>query len=134
MYSSRSVRRAVDFVKRFLLAQGHSEPVIKRNMGSHFLNGQEASLHENHALSACYAFRSHPGKRGAGMSVESITQQVKAEIAKLNQVLLLLEDGPKQTTVTTHMGAPRRKLSASARRRISAAQKARWAKVRAAKK
>jgi hypothetical protein len=68
------------------------------------------------------------------MSVESITQQVKAEIAKLNQVLRLLEDGPKQTTVTTQMGAPRRKLSASARRRISAAQKARWAKVRAGKK
>ena len=38
------------------------------------------------------------------MSVESITQQVKAEIAKLNQVLRLLEDGPKQTTVTTQMG------------------------------
>jgi hypothetical protein len=68
------------------------------------------------------------------MSVESITQQVRAEIAKLNQVLRLLEDGPKRMTVTSQTDAPRRKLSASARRRISAAQKARWAKVRAGKK
>jgi hypothetical protein len=115
-------------------AQGRSEPVIQRNMGSYLLNGRETSFHENHALSACYAFRSHPAKRGVGMSVESITQQVKAEIAKLNQVLRLLEDGPKHTTFAGQTDTPRRKLSASARRRISAAQKARWAKVRAGKK
>jgi hypothetical protein len=52
------------------------------------------------------------------MSVESITHQVKAEIAKLNQGLQLLEGGQRKTMVTTQMaGAPRRKLSASARKR-----------------
>lgn len=63
------------------------------------------------------------------MSLDSITQQIKEEIAKLNQVLHLL--GGKQTKVTR---ASRRKISAAGRKRIAAAQRARWAKVRAAKK
>jgi len=63
------------------------------------------------------------------MSLESITQLVKEEISKLNQVLRLLKGtGVKQPK------APRRKLSAAGRKRIVAAQRARWAKIRAAKK
>ena len=69
------------------------------------------------------------------MSLESITQQVKAEISKLTQVLRLLEGtGVKRTKATEQMKAPRRKISAAGRRRIAAAQRARWAKIRAGKK
>ena len=60
------------------------------------------------------------------MSLESITQAIRQEISKLNQVLRLLEGGAKKTT--------RRKISAAGRKRIAAAQRARWAKVRAATK
>jgi exonuclease VII small subunit len=65
---------------------------------------------------------------GASMSLESITQQIRKEISKLNQVLHLLEDGAKKTTRV------RRKMSAAGRKRIAAAQKKRWAKIRAGKK
>jgi len=65
------------------------------------------------------------------MSLESITQQVKAEISKLTRVLRLLEG---TGTKTVKAKAPRRKISAAGRRRIAAAQRARWAKIRAAKK
>jgi hypothetical protein len=66
------------------------------------------------------------------MSLESITQQVKAEISKLTQVLRLLEGSG---TKTVKAKAPRRrKMSAAGRRRIAAAQRARWAKIRAGKK
>jgi hypothetical protein len=73
------------------------------------------------------------------MGVESIAAQVKAEIAKLQQVLNLLEGGAKPTaaktaSVSVPTANPRRKMSAAGRRRIAAAQKARWAKIRAAKK
>ena len=69
------------------------------------------------------------------MSLESITQQVKAEIAKLNQVLHLLGGGAKQkTTKQAKTPGARRRLSASGRRRIAAAQRARWARIRAGKK
>jgi hypothetical protein len=64
------------------------------------------------------------------MSLESITQQVKAEIAKLNQVLRLLEG----TGAAKQRKAPRRKISAAGRKRIAAAQRARWAKIRVGKK
>ena len=64
------------------------------------------------------------------MSLDSITKEIRNEIAKLNQVLHLL-GGTKQTKVKR---APRRKISVAGRRRIAAAQRARWAKVRAGKK
>ncbi|MGO9338173.1 MAG: hypothetical protein ACLPLR_17135 [Terriglobales bacterium] len=63
------------------------------------------------------------------MSMESITQQVKEEISKLTQVLRLLEGtGVKQTRAQLQANSPRRNVSASARKRMSLAQKARWAK------
>jgi hypothetical protein len=74
------------------------------------------------------------------VSLENVVQQVKEEIARLNQVLRLLEGtgayaGPKAkraNRVTT--AQPKRKMSAAGRRRIAAAARARWAKFRAAKK
>jgi hypothetical protein len=57
----------------------------------------------------------------------SITQAIRQEISKLNQVLHLLEGGKTKVK-------GRRKMSAAGRKRIAAAQKKRWAKIRAAKK
>ena len=69
------------------------------------------------------------------MSLESITQEIREEISRLNQVLLLLEGGVKQkATKQAKRPGTRRKLSAAGRRRIAAAQRARWAKIRAGKK
>jgi hypothetical protein len=64
------------------------------------------------------------------MSLESITQQIREEISKLNQVLRLLGGRAKKTT----RAKARPKISAAGRKRIAAAQKKRWAKIRAAKK
>jgi hypothetical protein len=66
------------------------------------------------------------------MSLESIKKQVKEEIEKLSRVLHLLESGAKRNLAKTWGG--RRRLSAAGRRRIAEAQKARWARVRAADK
>ena len=63
------------------------------------------------------------------MSLEAITKEIRAEIAKLSHVLHLLEGGAK-----TKVKQARRKMSAAGRKRIAAAQRARWAKVRAGKK
>ena len=59
------------------------------------------------------------------MSLESAKQLVKEEIEKLNKALKALEklSGKKMKQA--------RKMSAAARKRISLAQKKRWAKVRA---
>jgi len=75
------------------------------------------------------------------MSRESIVAEVRAEIARLQQVLTLLgQEGHGITKVVdgrTKAGraaagrkAPRRQISAAARARISRIQKARWAKWR----
>jgi hypothetical protein len=66
------------------------------------------------------------------MSLESITQAVREEISKLNQVLHLLEVRAKPK-VLKQTRAPRRKISAAGRKRIAAAQRKRWAKIRAGK-
>jgi hypothetical protein len=66
------------------------------------------------------------------MSLESIKKQVKEEIEKLSRVLHLLESGAKRNLAKTWGG--RRRLSAAGRLRIAEAQKARWARVRAADK
>ena len=63
------------------------------------------------------------------MKLGSITQAIREEISKLNQVLHLLEGGAKKTTRAKARG----KISAAGRRRIAAAQRARWAKIRAGK-
>jgi hypothetical protein len=92
------------------------------------------------------------------MSLESITKGIREEIAKLSQVVRLLEGGQTNAKAATRrtmsaagrariaaaqrarwakvkgQGKPKRKLSAAGRARIAAAQKARWAKIRAAKK
>jgi hypothetical protein len=75
------------------------------------------------------------GEQENVLSIESITQEVKEEISKLTQVLHLLGGtGAKPAKSKAQPKAPRRKMSAAGRKRIAAAQRARWAKIRAAKK
>jgi hypothetical protein len=71
--------------------------------------------------------------RGQAVKLGAITQAIRKEISKLNQVLHLLEGRAKQK-VTKQTRAPRGKISAAGRKRIAAAQKKRWAKIRAGKK
>jgi hypothetical protein len=62
----------------------------------------------------------------------SIAQQVRADVAKLTEILCLLEEldeMPVQQAVKM-----KRTVSASARRKMAAAQRARWAKVKASKR
>ena len=68
------------------------------------------------------------------MSLESITNEIREEISKLNEVLNLLEGGGNHTAKGARRSGGRRKLSAAGRQRIAAAQRARWAKIRAGKK
>ena len=60
------------------------------------------------------------------MDIESIAKQIRQEIERLSRVLHLLGG--------TTGSRKKRKLSAAGRKRIAAAQRARWAKVRTAKK
>jgi hypothetical protein len=56
-------------------------------------------------------------------------RRINSQIAELRQLL----DGDRtQADVGADAPAPKRKISAAARRRMAVAQKARWAKVRAA--
>src|SRR6202790_2102573 len=64
------------------------------------------------------------GKHGPGIHLHSKSGK---RFQKLNQVLHLLEGRAKKTT------RARRKISAAGRRSIAAAQRARWAKIRAGK-
>jgi len=76
------------------------------------------------------------------MDTNHIISEIDGEIARLNQIKELLQDavgkrvpGGRRTGTTnspvTTKKIGRRKMSADARARISAAQKARWAKVKA---
>jgi copper homeostasis protein CutC len=70
------------------------------------------------------------------MDTHQILQAVKAEISRLQKVVDLLEGGttPSPKAVAATATPKHRGLSTAARKRISKAQKARWAKVRASKK
>ncbi|HUO28347.1 MAG TPA: hypothetical protein VMU80_03945 [Bryobacteraceae bacterium] len=59
---------------------------------------------------------------------ESQKRRIDAQIDELRQ---LLKGDRAAETPATGLARPRRKMSASARKRIAAAQKARWAKVKA---
>lgn len=59
---------------------------------------------------------------------ESQKRRIDAQIDELRQ---LLNGGQAVHTTATESTQPRRKMSTAARKRIAAAQKARWAKARA---
>ena len=64
------------------------------------------------------------------MNTEQIVAEVEAEIGRLQNVVALL----RGTTSPRAKGTGKRTMSAAARKRISDAQKARWAKSRRAAK
>ena len=68
--------------------------------------------------------------------IENIIRELKEEIARLSQAVRLLEGtatiGKRSAQKSTVR--PTRKISEAGRKRIAAAQRARWAKIRAAKK
>jgi hypothetical protein len=65
------------------------------------------------------------------MTTEQIIAEIDAEIARLRKVRALLSPRPSQDN--TKPVRKHRKLSAASRRKIAAAQKARWVKQKAAK-
>jgi hypothetical protein len=65
------------------------------------------------------------------MSLSDVRVLVQREIARLSQVLRLLGDSHASAKKAARK---KRTMSAAGRRRIAAAQRARWAKIRAAKK
>jgi hypothetical protein len=65
------------------------------------------------------------------LSIESIAKQIRQEIEQLSKVLHLLGGTSKRTYTVARK---KRTISAAGRRRIAAAQRARWAKIKAAKK
>jgi hypothetical protein len=68
------------------------------------------------------------------LSIESIKHHVKEEIEKVNQVLHLLEGGNQRAGKQATGVRKKRTLSAAGKARIAAAQRARWAKIRAGKR
>jgi hypothetical protein len=70
------------------------------------------------------------------MSIENVIREVKEEIARLSQVVRLLEgkSARGQRPAQKSTARPTRIVSVAARRKMAAAQRARWAKVRAEKK
>jgi hypothetical protein len=74
------------------------------------------------------------------MDLNSIVADIDAEISRLQQVRRLLAGIPVAVskgngpTGVALGGRKRKKMSASARAKISAAQKKRWAKAKSAKK
>jgi len=70
------------------------------------------------------------------LSRESIIAEIRKDVALMEHVIKLL-GGVKTVSIDEVVGKPRkarRKISAAGRKRIAAAQRARWAKIRAAKK
>ena len=71
------------------------------------------------------------------MSRESIVNEVRAEISRLQQVLALLGTetarGISAQKVAETAARPTRHISVAGKRRIAAATRARWAKIRAEK-
>lgn len=69
------------------------------------------------------------------MEMKGILAEIDAEIQKLEQARAILagKDGHHETKAAAS-GRKKRRLSAEARARIAAAQKARWARIKEASK
>jgi hypothetical protein len=67
------------------------------------------------------------------LSRASIIAEIQQDIARMKKVIELLGGG-KMVSINKVVGKPRRKMSAAGRKKIAAAQRARWAKIRAAKR
>jgi len=66
----------------------------------------------------------------AAMNIDNIIEEMREEIRRLEQAIAVLS-GTRRTLTAS---APRRTMSLAGRRKIAAAQRKRWAKVRAGKR
>ena len=66
----------------------------------------------------------------------AVLQQLKQERSRLDKAIAALSEvtGSTKWNASIDGSRPQRQLSVAARKRIAAAQRARWAKVRASKK
>ena len=69
----------------------------------------------------------------AAMNIENIIEEMREEIRRLEQAIVVLS-GTRRNTRTTNGPRGRRKMSEAGRQKIAAAQRKRWAKVRAGKR
>jgi hypothetical protein len=67
------------------------------------------------------------------MTIDKIFASIDAEIAQLKRARALLSGGGTKKSPSASPVRKKRKMSAAARKRIADAQKARWAKQKAAK-
>lgn len=67
-----------------------------------------------------------------GVRVMDVIRILNQNVETMQKVIKMLEGTSQKASKT--IKKPRRKISAAGRKRIAAAQRARWAKVRAAKK
>ena len=65
------------------------------------------------------------------MTIDTILASIDSEIAQLKQARALLSRDGTKKTATASPGRKRRKMSATARKRIGDAQRKRWAKQKA---
>ena len=72
------------------------------------------------------------GKRGNTMAdLAGVLKELEQERRRLDQVIQVIGNLVRRNGTGVRARRPKRTLSASARRKIAAAQRARWAKVRA---
>ena len=92
--------------------------------------------HHNVSPESVVFFAVASGDREVALSRESIIAEIRKDIALMEGVIKLLGGG-KMVSIDEVVGKTkkaRRKISAAGRRRIATAQRARWAKIKAAKK
>jgi len=69
------------------------------------------------------------------MNIQEITQAIDSQISRLQQARALLLQGNNSVARVAQTSVPKRRtLSAAGRRKIAAAQRARWAKLKKSKK
>jgi len=65
------------------------------------------------------------------MNMEAVLKTIEGEISRLQRAADALRGNSYSGVNTNRQGRKRRKISAAGRRRIAAAQRARWAKLKA---
>jgi hypothetical protein len=73
------------------------------------------------------------GALPVGVKIMDVLQILNQNVETMQKVIKML-GGVRVKKASKTAGKPRRKMSAAGRKRIAAAQRARWAKIRAAKK
>jgi len=80
-----------------------------------------------------FPFASGDGRVSMSLRIMDVIRVLNQNVETMQKVIKLL-GGVRVKKASKTAGRPRRKMSAAGRKKIAAAQRARWAKVRAAKK